>query len=293
MYFKLSINILVTLVLLITLSACGVAPASNTTKKEVSSFGKGIEKLSEDLYLMFGGDGTGSNIGILINQDGVLLIDGKNEALGSEVLAWIRSKTDKPIKYVINTHHHSDHSGGNAFWIKQGATIISQENAQDTDALHQLTFQKNLTLFFGNEKIQIYAVQGHTHNDAFVYLAKNNTLFMGDNYSNDWLPMTRLRGLGNKIIPFAIALTDINTKIIPGHGSMVDKTQLVTFNKLLPLWFEKIKELEQQGLSVDEIIEDQGFLELSKQFNPGTILKPVPKDNMRNSLNSIVSELQK
>lgn len=130
------------------------------------------QKITDNLYVLKSNN-YNTNVGVFIGNKEILLIDpmtGSNNH--HTLLEKIRELSNKPIKYVINTHHHEDHSGANSFFAELGATIISQENIKYTSAKYDVIFKDNYTLNLENEKIELYHITSHTFDDVLIYSLK-------------------------------------------------------------------------------------------------------------------------
>jgi len=204
-----------------------------------------VHKLTESIYMLIG---QGGNIGLFIGEDGVFMIDGQFASLTPKILAAIKTVTDKPVKYLINTHWH-DHTGGNVNMYNEGAIIVSHENvrkrmsmeqvvrgkekaASPKEALPVITFEQDMMFHLNGEDIMIsHTHNAHTDGDSFVYFTKNNVLHMGDTYFSGKFPYIDLSSGGSidgyiAGIQKAIMLSDDATQIICGHGQISDKREL-------------------------------------------------------------------
>ena len=129
----------------------------------------------------------GGNLIIYITNDGVLLVDSKNERIHADVLAKIKSLTDKPVKYVVLTHNHGDHAAGAPMFASEGAQVIISSNDRENMArapnaqwLPQLTYSGQAKIFLGGKEAQLYEYRGHTRGDTIVYFPAARVLAMGD-----------------------------------------------------------------------------------------------------------------
>ncbi|WP_024771886.1 MBL fold metallo-hydrolase [Aquimarina macrocephali] len=251
-------------------------------------FGFIQQKITDNLYVLKSNN-YNTNIGVFIGNKEILLIDpmtGSNNH--HTLLEKIRELSNKPIKYVINTHHHEDHSGANSFFAELGATIISQENIKYTSAKYDVIFKDNYTLNLENEKIELYHITSHTFDDVLIYFTENNTIFMGDTYMTNFFPHYYYGGGDKGHIEFiskALSLGNKNTTIVAGHGKLSsDKAELNAYKKNSIKWIERIKELSLIGKSANEITQDIEIKELALTFSgnnnvhPQTIEKTISVD---------------
>ncbi|AOE50561.1 MBL fold metallo-hydrolase [Kangiella sediminilitoris] len=234
------------------------------------------EKLSDGIYVLFG---QGGNIGVSVGDDGVYIIDDQYAPLSEKINKAIDELTDKPVRFVINTHWHGDHTGGNENFGKAGAVIVAHDNvrqrmsteqvskffgrvtpASPKAALPVVTFDSEISLHLNGDDMRAYHVaNAHTDGDAIIYFEKDNVLHMGDTYFNIGYPYIDT-GSGGSIDGYIAAvergleLADDNTKIIPGHGPMSNKKELQEFGDMLKDLRQKVAALKDKGMSLDEVI---------------------------------------
>jgi len=260
-------------------------------KKEVSI---SITKLTDNIYML---KGQGGNIGISIGADGVFMIDDQYAPLTPKILAAIKTLTDKPVKFLINTHWHGDHTGGNLNMDKQGAIIVAQDNvrkrmsvdsfvrgkkkdASPKEALPVISFSEDLHFYFNDEAIYIFHVHNaHTDGDAMVYFPKANVLHMGDVYFQGKYPFIDLNSGGSidgviKAVEMALLLIDDNTKIIPGHQNNSDKKGLLEYYNMLKDIRNAVQKEINSGKSL-EAVKQNKTLTAQYDANYGTwFIKP-------------------
>ncbi|RRQ48075.1 MBL fold metallo-hydrolase [Maribacter algicola] len=225
------------------------------------------EKLTENVYVLFG---AGGNIGLAIGQDAAYLIDDQFGPLTEKIVAHVQTITDKPINFVLNTHMHGDHTGGNENLANAGAIIIAHENVrermaraeepQPKEAWPVVTFNDKMTLYLKNGK-SVHAMHvnpAHTDGDTYYYFPNDNVIHMGDNFFSGRYPYIDL-GSGGDIdglisnTKMALELIDDETKIIPGHGAVSSKSDLKEYTEILITLRERIKEARDSGKSLEEV----------------------------------------
>lgn len=233
------------IVILLFLSSSSILFSQN--KREVTIK---TEKLSDHVYML---TGQGGNIGVSIGDDGVFMIDDQFAPLSVKILAAIRKLSDKPIKFLVNTHWHGDHTGGNVNFQKEGATILAHDNVRkrlketpkrdqtmrSKEAFPIITFNDKMSIYMNGEKVAVFHVENaHTDGDALLYFVESNVLHTGDTYFKGRYPFIDLNS-GGEIDGFISAakagllLVDDETKIIPGHGTIATKTDYQTSLKML------------------------------------------------------------
>ena len=251
----------------------------NLLKQEVKYFK--IEKINNKFYMLLGG---GGNVGVFISDGEVILIDNKYEILEDILMASLREITDKPIKYIINTHFHHDHSDGNRAFGKQGIPIISHQNAKkrmmedielyggiyssikdfvqpkyDKTSLPVFTYESKMSISQGNEEIELYNFgKAHTDGDSVVVFKNNNIIHTGDTFVRYGYPYVDLNNGGSikGLIDFLGTLEllcDDNTIIIPGHGGLSKKEDVTKLKNALDDLYTKSVIGLKNGLSYSEI----------------------------------------
>jgi cyclase len=225
----------------------------------------GIEKVADDLHVIIG---SGGNVGVLVTDEGVVLVDAKFEEDYAGILAQVKKVTDKPVKYVINTHHHSDHSGGNTRFIEV-AEIISHKNAraniegkkQSNAAPNmrpaRIVFTDETSVFLGGKEVRArYFGRGHTNGDVIVYFPAQRVIHMGDLMAGV-TPLIDYSGGGSivewsKTVAAAMAALDFD-KVIPGHGAVTNRAGLQTYSDNVAKLRTETAKLIRQGKSKEEV----------------------------------------
>ncbi|GGI56567.1 MBL fold metallo-hydrolase [Winogradskyella haliclonae] len=238
------------------------------------------EKLSDNVYVLFG---AGGNIGVSVGDDGVFVIDDQFAPLSEKILAEIKTLSDKPLKFLVNTHWHGDHSGGNANMAKAGATIIAHDNVKarllnprrdgsynPKEALPVITFNDKLNITINNEPVSVFHVaNAHTDGDALLYFTESNVLHTGDTYFKGRYPYIDLKSGGSakgyiEAAKRGLMVIDENTKIIPGHGSVSNKEEYQTFLKMLETIEANVSKAIADGKTEDEVKADAS---ITKQYD--------------------------
>jgi len=223
--------------------------------------------------------GRGGNIAVSAGEDGVFIIDDQMQPLTDQLLAAISQVSDQPIRFVINTHYHGDHVGGNEAIGKGGAVIIAHDNirtrmnrdefnhfwgkttpAWPKDSLPVVTFNDQVTLHLNGEAVTVTHVpHGHTDGDSIVFFPASNVLHMGDIYFNGLYPYIDLDGGGSiqgmiAAVELGISLSDASTRVIPGHGPMSNLEELTAYLAFLTKARDNVQTLIDQGMDLQQVI---------------------------------------
>ncbi|WP_412561746.1 MBL fold metallo-hydrolase [Winogradskyella sp. MIT101101] len=243
-------------------------------------------QLSEHTYML---EGAGGNIGVSVGEDGVFIIDDQFAPLSEKILTAIKALTDKPLKYLVNTHHHGDHTGGNENMAEAGATIIAHDNVkkrlQDKqrdgsyrpeEALPVITFNDKLSITINDESIAVFHVaNAHTDGDAILYFTESNVLHTGDTYFNCRYPYIDLDSGGSvngyiEATKRGLMVIDEDTKIIPGHGKVSNKEEYKDFLTMLETIRDKVQKAIDNGKTEDEVKTDSSITKTYDDLGYGT-----------------------
>lgn len=249
------------------------------------------EKLSATTYMM---TGSGGNLGLSIGEDAVFLIDDQFAPLTPRITAAIAKLTDKPVKFVLNTHWHFDHTGGNENVGKAGAVIVAHENvrkrlsvdgfieffgmktkAEPRIALPVVTFTRDVTFHInGDEVVAYHAPRAHTDGDAIVRFKNSDVIHMGDTFFNRLYPFidTSSGGTVDGVIAAVDRVLKIagdGTKIIPGHGPLGNKDDLKVYRDMLATVSGRIKSQIKQGRKLEEVVAAKPTAEFDAVWGKG------------------------
>jgi cyclase len=224
-----------------------------------------LNKVHDDLYEI---EGDGGNVAVLVTSEGVILVDDKYERDHDAIMARIKSVTQQPVKYVLSTHYHEDHSGGNAKFLPT-AEIISTRNARINILEHKqsngspntlparVVFTDETSVFLGGKEVRAhYFGRGHTNGDAVIYFPDYKTIHTGDLMAGT-SPMIDYPGGGSlaewpKTLDAAMAAWDFDT-VIPGHGAVTNKAGLLTYRNNVDKLKVYATGLIRQGKSQDDL----------------------------------------
>jgi cyclase len=225
----------------------------------------GIQKLKDDLYVIAVTKGVGpGDVAVKVTSEGVILVDDMFDRNHDEILEKLRTITDRPIKYVLNTHQHADHSGGNAKMLAMNAEVISHKNARANMALLKMpglahiTFSNEMSVYLGGKEVRAHHFgRGHTGGDAVMEFPADKVIHTGDlfltfppqpfiDYANGGSALEWTKTLDDVLkLDFDIA--------IPGHGPVSDRAGILKFRNAFQQMRDRIQGMVRSGASKDEI----------------------------------------
>jgi glyoxylase-like metal-dependent hydrolase (beta-lactamase superfamily II) len=251
------------------------------------------EKITDSVYVLFG---QGGNIGLCVGEDGTFMIDDQYAPLTDKILAAIGEITDRPVEFLVNTHWHGDHVGGNENMAGAGAVIVAHENVRHrmsteqfsstfnsttppspAAALPVITFTETMTFHYNGDDINTFHVENaHTDGDGIVHFRSNNVFHMGDTFFNGMYPYIDVDAGGsiNGIIAAADAVLDRangNSKIIPGHGPLCGIEDLKAYRSMLIDIRDNVVAMMKAGKTKDEIIAAKPSAKYDEKMGGGFI----------------------
>jgi glyoxylase-like metal-dependent hydrolase (beta-lactamase superfamily II) len=224
--------------------------------------------VTNNIYMLQTTGAVAGNIGVSVGPDGVLIVDAAYAPLAEKIEAAVRQLNPGPIRFVINTHFHGDHTDGNAAFAAKGAVIIAQSNvrkrlAADSktkkEALPVVIFDQSASVHFNGEEIKlVHHGRGHTDGDSIVYFTGANVVHMGDHFFNGGFPFVDLKNGGTvegyiKTIAAVLDQTPPDAKIIPGHGPLATVEDLKKYHDMLTETSGLVKKAIAEGKTLDEI----------------------------------------
>jgi len=226
-------------------------------------------KIGSNFYVL---EGQGGAIGVLAGPDGVFMVDSQFAPLTEKIVAAIRQITDKPIRFMVNTHVHPDHTGGNENLAKMGVTILARDELRarlasppngakpSPAALPLVTYKGPVTFHMNGEEVQLIPVPvAHTDGDTMVRFAGVDVIMTGDFYRSLGYPNIDRANGGtlNGLVAGLNAVIDAakpSTKIVPGHGAIVDKTAVAAHRDMIIAVRDKVAALVRQGKTQQEVL---------------------------------------
>jgi len=260
-----------TYLLILSLAATSLLAQRDFSKVEVKAV-----KVAGSVYML---TGAGGNIGASVGEDGIVVIDDQYAPLAPKIEAALRLITPKPVRFIINTHYHGDHTGGNEFFGKS-APIVAHENVRKrlasgttvhgenippaaAGALPIVTFEESVTIHLNGEDVKaVHTPHGHTDGDAVIWFTKSNVVHMGDQFFNGTFPFVdrenggSVRGLIANV-DHMLAIMPDDAKVIPGHGPLSDKNGLLAFVAMLRGTMGAVESGLAAGKSLEQLKSDK------------------------------------
>lgn len=258
------------------------ASAGNAQQEDFSKVQIKVTKVSGNIYML---EGEGGNIAASVGEDGIVIVDDQFAPLADKIQAALKNLgiTDKPVRFVINTHYHGDHTGGNAPFANTGSTVIAQDNVrkrleQGTASgvggsdVHQvspavkaalpiITFDHDVTVHLNGEDIRaLHFPAGHTDGDAVIFFPKNNVVHMGDDFVRYGFPFIDVAS-GGSVQGMIAAMEKVSAqlppdvKVIPGHGALSNLDDVRAF----------VIMLKETSAAVQKAIDEHKTVEQMKQ----------------------------
>lgn len=248
-------------------------------------------KLADGIHMLAG---KGGNIGVLTGPDGTFMIDDQFAPLTTRIMAKVEEIGGSTPRFVINTHYHFDHTGGNENLGNAGVTIVSHDNVRaklaggttikafnkvmkpaPKAAIPVITFAEEMTFHLNGETIHVFhSPNGHTDGDAIIHFKSANVIHAGDLFFNGFYPFIDT-GAGGTVkgviaaVDKMLALADGSTKIIPGHGPLADKAALIAYRKMLETAQMRLGALKSSGKSAAEAVAAKPLSDLETEWGKG------------------------
>lgn len=264
---------------LLPLAALAAAPPANapaaTAAPDFSQVQVRVTRVAGDLYAL---EGQGGTVSVLAGPDGALIIDSQFAPLSDKLIAAIRTFSQAPLRFLLNTHVHGDHTGGNANFTKAGATVIAHENVRRrlrhpapaangapgvpaaADALPILTIEGPSSLYVNGQTVRLTPVPAaHTDGDVMIEFPQLDTLVMGDFYRSTGYPVADRNSGGSfrgivEALGIAIGRAGPATRVIPGHGPISTRAGLIEQRDILVSAISAVEKLVRQGMTVEQVL---------------------------------------
>jgi len=266
-----------------------------------------VTKVAGNVYML---EGAGGNIGASVGDDEIVVVDDQYAPLADRIQTALKGITDKPVRFVINTHYHEDHTGGNSYFQKQ-APIIAHDNVRKRlesggtagnggsvkfeakpapkDALPIITFDHDVTVHLNGEDIRaLYFPAGHTDGDAVIFFPKSNVVHMGDDFVTYGFPFIDVDSGGSidgmiDGVEKVIGQVPADVKIIPGHGPVSSVTDVRAYLDMLKATREVVAKAIQSGQTLDQMKQAK-LLDPWKKYSDKMINSDVFIETIYNSL---------
>lgn len=243
-------------------AAFAVQAQSNMDNVEIKA-----TQLSERVYML---TGMGGNIGVYVGDDGVVMIDAQYKGLADKISAAITEISEQPIKTLVNTHFHADHTDGNAAFARKGVNVVAHDNVRvrlaansdfDAAGLPKMTFKQMHSVDTGDASIKLtHYPNGHTDGDIIVWFPNSNVIHAGDLFFVDRFPFVDLNAGGNvqgyiDNVRAVVQQLDADTQIIPGHGGLSNRDDWIRLVDMMEATRAEVMAMKEQGMTEDEAVE--------------------------------------
>jgi glyoxylase-like metal-dependent hydrolase (beta-lactamase superfamily II) len=253
-----------------------LAPSTHGQQRDWDAVQIEVVRITDNLHMLIG---EGGNIGLSTGADGTFLVDDQYAPLTEKIQAAVRTVTPDPVQFLVNTHFHGDHTGGNENFGKAGSIIVAHQNvrarmsveqlreilgnriaASPAIALPKITFSDEIDFYWNDEEIHVFHVaHAHTDGDAIIHFKSADVFHMGDTFFNGRFPFidVDMGGNVNGVIATAekvLSMADSDTRIIPGHGPLASPDDLRAYRDMLMAVRDKVQTMVNGGASVDEVL---------------------------------------
>jgi glyoxylase-like metal-dependent hydrolase (beta-lactamase superfamily II) len=273
------------------LAACVAVPAAAAhAQQDFSAVEIKVHHVAGNVHYL---EGQGGNVGVLVGDDGVLIIDDQFAPLSDKLVAAIRTLSDKPIRLLVNTHIHGDHTGGNANFGAMGVAIVAHDNVRErlargvnngapapAAALPIVTFGDTLSLHLNGETVTVAKLPpAHTDGDSYIHFASADVIHAGDVFRTVGYPGVDFNNGGTVkgTIAALQALVDLagpNTKILPGHGAVSTRDDVAAFRDLAAELERRISELVRMGMTLEQVVAANPTADLDERYGSPERLIP-------------------
>ena len=252
-----------------------------------------VEKVAEGVYML---TGAGGNIGVSVGDDGIVIVDDQFAPLAPKIQAALKGIADKPVRFVLNTHYHGDHTGGNADFGKNGSTIIAHDNVRkrlaegytierfgmkegpaSKDALPVITFDESATVHLNGEDIRaLHSPNAHTDGDSVIFFPKANVVHMGDDFVTYGFPFVDVEHGGSVTGMIAadekvLSMVPADTKFIPGHGPLSTADDVRKFITMMKETRTIVADAVRKKMKPEQMKANKILAKYDEQYGKGFI----------------------
>ena len=309
----------ITMILAAGMMVMLVSTTASAQQQDFSKVQIKVTKVSGNIYML---EGAGGNIAASVGEDGIVIVDDQFAPLAEKIQAALKSLgvTDKPVRFVINTHYHGDHTGGNEPFSNAGSTVIAHENvrkrleaggiagnggsikmeqkAASKAALPIITFEHDVTVHLNGEDIRaLHFPSGHTDSDSIIFFPKNNVVHMGDDFVRYGFPFIDVSG-GGSVQGMIAACEKVaaelpaDVKVIPGHGALSNMDDVKAFTKMLKETSAVVQKALDEHKTLDQMKQAKILAPWDK-FSGGFINSDAFIETLYNSLTGHKGEFLK
>ncbi len=239
------------------LHTSGTAVAQDFDEVEIN-----VHPVAGQVYYI---EGRGGNIGLFVGDDGVFLVDDQFAPLTDKIVAAIRPLSDKPIRFLVNTHLHPDHTGGNENFGKMGVLVFGHDNVRRqmqisayTQEPPLVTYSRDVSFHINGETVHVFKTpDAHTNGDSYIFFKGSNVIHAGDVYRTTSYPYIDMNNGGSflgtiKALELLVDVADGDTRIIPGHGVISNAGEVQVFLDMLLVIRDRVKAGIDEGMSLEE-----------------------------------------
>jgi len=296
---------------LLVVAVLGLTSLALAQQQDFSKVQIKVTKVSGNIYML---QGAGGNIAASVGEDGIVIVDDEFAPLADKIATALKDigVTDKPVRFVINTHYHGDHTGGNLPFGNKGSTIIAQDNVrkrlesgskggnggamvfeqkpEQKAALPIITFDHDVTVHLNGEDIRaLHYPAGHTDGDAIIFFPKANVVHMGDDYVRYGFPFIDVTAGGSvqgmiAACEGAIAQLPADVKVIPGHGELSNANEVREYIRMLKETSAAVQNELNAGKGLDQIKKDKVLAPWEKQYASKSLTTDLFIETLYNSL---------
>src|SRR4029077_9931643 len=278
-----------------------------TQDEDFSKVQMKVSKVAGNVYVL---EGAGGNIGASVGEDGIVIVDDQFAPLAEKIEASLKGITDKPVRFIINTHYHGDHTGANAYFQKQ-APIVAHDNVRkrledgggagnggsmhfdhkpaEKEALPILTFDHDVTIHLNGDDIRaLHFPAGHTDGDSIIFFPKSNVVHMGDDFVTYGFPFIDVESGGSingmiEAVEKVIGQLPADVKVIPGHGPVSNLDDVRAYLKMLKETRNAAEKAIKEGKPLDQMRQAK-LLDPWKKYSSDSVTEDVFLETLYNSL---------